>query len=145
MLHYTYFARVVCVLKPNVLFLIFLNWMWFVPLRFIYKFTQLWLSGMAKGCRQGGQGFESQLVQEIFPSPKCPDLFWGPPIHLFSGHRGCFQGVKRPGPGVDRLSPSIARVKNEWRFTSAPCIRLRNMNRDSVHFLTFLQIALLYC
>jgi len=109
--------------------------MWFITMRCIYKFTQFWLSGMATGCRLGGPGYESQQGQEILSSPQRPDLFWGTSIQLFSGHRGCFLGLKRPGPEVDSLSPSIARVKNEWRSTAAPPICLRNMNRGNLHFL----------
>jgi hypothetical protein len=54
----------------------------------------------------------------------------------FSGHRG-FPGVKRPGHDVEPLSPSVASVTNEWRCTAAPPVRLRNMNSDSLQFLTF--------
>jgi len=33
-------------------------------------------------------------------------------------HVGAFPEVKRPGRGIDHLSPSSAEVKNEWSYTS---------------------------
>ena len=40
---------------------------------------------------------------------------------LFSGYRGVpLLDVKQLGIGADHLSPSSAKVKNEWSYTSAP-------------------------
>ena len=44
----------------------------------------------------------------------------GPPNLLYNGYHGSFQGVKRPGRGVDKTTPSIPEVKNEWSCTSTP-------------------------
>ena len=40
-----------------------------------------------------------------------PDWPWGPPCLLYNGYRVSFPGVKRPGRGVDHLTPSSAEVK----------------------------------
>ena len=44
-------------------------------------------------------------VSEIFRTH--PDRSWGPPSLLYSGYRVFLMGVKRPGRGVDRHSPSV--------------------------------------
>jgi len=36
-------------------------------------------------------------------------------------------GVKRPGRETDRSPPSSAEVKNAWRYTSTPLIRLNGV------------------
>jgi hypothetical protein len=46
---------------------------------------------------------------QIFRS--CPDWSWGPPSLLYDGYQVCFQGVKRPGCGINHLPPSSAEVK----------------------------------
>ena len=53
-------------------------------------------------------GIESRW-DEIFRTR--PDRFWVPPSLLYNGYRVFFLGVKRPGRGVDRPSPSSAKVK----------------------------------
>jgi hypothetical protein len=40
-----------------------------------------------------------------------PYRLWGPPSLLYNGYRVSFQGVNRPGRGVDHPPPSSARVK----------------------------------
>jgi hypothetical protein len=59
---------------------------------------------------------------------------WGPHILLFDWYRFSFHRVYRPWLEVDRLSPSIAEVKNEWSYTSAdPIVRLRLLDWDCCH------------
>ena len=41
-----------------------------------------------------------------------PEGSWGPPSLLYKGYRVSFQGVKRPGRGVNRTPPSSAEVKD---------------------------------
>jgi hypothetical protein len=50
-----------------------------------------------------------------------PNGPWGPPSLLYSGYRVSFQGVKRPGRGLNHPSPSSAEVKErvELYFYSA--------------------------
>ena len=40
-----------------------------------------------------------------------PDRPWGPPSLIYNGYPVPFQGVKRPGRGVDHPPPSSAEVK----------------------------------
>lgn len=51
------------------------------------------------------------------------------------GYRGSFPGQKRLGHEVDSSSPASAEVKNEWRYTSTPHIRLNGMDRKDLPFL----------
>jgi hypothetical protein len=70
-----------------------------------------------------------------FPcSPNPTDSPWGPPDHLFSGYRGLFTGLKRPGCEADRSPPSCAEVKNEWRYTSIPPYMLSCRGRSLYFF-----------
>ena len=46
--------------------------------------------------------------------------------------------VKRPGRKVDLSPPSSAEVKNEWKYTSSPSIRLNGVDKDSFTLFTFL-------
>jgi len=41
-----------------------------------------------------------------------PDWPWGPPRPLYNRYHVTFQGVKRPGHGVDHPPPSGVEVKN---------------------------------
>jgi hypothetical protein len=43
------------------------------------------------------------------------------------GTRGSLPGVKRPGREADHSSPSSAKVKNAWSYTSTPPGRLHGM------------------
>ena len=52
-------------------------------------------------------------------------------------HRACSSvgaAVKRPGHEAGRSSLSSAEVKDEWSCTSAHCIRLRGLDRNSFAF-----------
>ena len=51
-----------------------------------------------------------------------PDRYWGPPSLLYNGYRVSFQGVKRPGRGVNNPPLSGAEVKEtvELHFC-CPC------------------------
>lgn len=39
---------------------------------------------------------------------------------LFSGYRGSFVWIKRPGHDADHSPPSSSELKNEWSYTSTP-------------------------
>jgi len=43
------------------------------------------------------------------------------------GSGGSFPSVKRPEREADHLLPSSAKVKNGWKYTSTPQIRLYSM------------------
>jgi hypothetical protein len=60
----------------------------------------------------------------FFCSPKRPDQFCGPPNLLSSGHRGSSSEIKRPRREGNCPHPSNAEVKNAWRYTSTPPIRV---------------------
>jgi len=51
-------------------------------------------------------------------TPNRPDRFWAPLSLLFNRYRDSFPLVKRAELEAYHLSPSIARVKNEWTYTS---------------------------
>jgi hypothetical protein len=57
---------------------------------------------------------------EFFSSPPRPDRFWGSPSLLSNWYRDLTSGVKRPGREADHSSPSSAKVKNAWSYTSIP-------------------------
>ena len=44
-------------------------------------------------------------------------------------------GVKRPGRGVNHSSPSGAKAKNEWSYTSTPPVCLYGVGREKLTFL----------
>ena len=52
------------------------------------------------------------------------------PGSLFSGYRGYLMGIKRPGHEVNHSYSSNDQVKNEWRYTYSPTIRLHDVDRD---------------
>jgi hypothetical protein len=71
-------------------------------------------------------------------SAKRPDRLWGPHSLLLHGYRDYFQGVMRPGRGADHSTPSSAKIKNEWRYTSTPPICLHGVDRNNfTFFLTY--------
>jgi hypothetical protein len=43
-------------------------------------------------------------------------------------------GIKQLRHDVDHSPPSRAEVKNEWSYTSAPCICLQGMDREGFNF-----------
>jgi hypothetical protein len=55
-------------------------------------------------------------------TPNRPDRFWAPfgLLLVFNRYRVSFSLVKRAGLEAYHLSPSIARVTNEWSYTSTP-------------------------
>jgi hypothetical protein len=60
--------------------------------------------GIATGYGTGGQGIESQWMQDV-PHPSRHGSL------LYSRNRDSFPGVKPPGHGVDHTPPSSAEVK----------------------------------
>jgi hypothetical protein len=79
-----------------------------------------------------GPGFDPR--RDLCCSPTRPDRLWDPPILLYNGYRGSFQGLKRPGREVNHPPPSSAAVKNEWRCTSAPPIFFNVVDRENFTF-----------
>jgi hypothetical protein len=73
-------------------------------------------------------------IFERFSSPYHPDLRWGPPSLLFSGHEASLLVVKWPKCDADHSLPSSTEVKNEWRCTSTPEY-LHSMYRDNFTFV----------
>ena len=59
-----------------------------------------------------GPEFESQLGQDVFSFSETSIISLWPIRPHINGYRGCFPGVQRP--------KSIAEVKNEWNYISAP-------------------------
>jgi hypothetical protein len=52
-----------------------------------------------------------------------------------------FLRVKLPGCDVEETLPS-GEIKNEWSYTSAPTIRLYDMDRDTCNFLMFIHVTI---
>ena len=76
-------------------------------------------------------GLESQQGQVIFLSSKMSR-----PSLLLNGHQGLFpQQVEWPGSEADHWSPSTAKVKNGWIYTSIPSICLHGGYKDKFIFL----------
>jgi len=56
---------------------------------------------------------------EVFSPPSCSDQLWDPPNLLSSGYQGALSlGVKRLVREGDHSPPSVAEVKNAWKYTS---------------------------
>jgi hypothetical protein len=55
----------------------------------------------------------------------------GRPILLFSGYRGSFPGIRRPGRLVNHSLLCCNEVKIEWTYTSLPPKCLHRADRDS--------------
>ena len=49
-----------------------------------------------------------------------PERLWGPTSLHFNGHRGSFQGVKRPESDADNWPQYRAEAENEWSSISTP-------------------------
>ena len=58
--------------------------------------------------------------QQIFFPPDSIDCLWDPSTVMLNGHHDSFLVVKRPERDVDHSSPSRAKVKNKWSYTSTP-------------------------
>jgi hypothetical protein len=80
------------------------------------------------GLDDGVLGFDSRRGLEIFLfttvsrmslAPTQPRIQWVPGTLSL--------GVKRPGREADHSHPSSAEVKNAWRYTSIPPIRLHGV------------------
>ena len=56
-----------------------------------------------------------------------PDRPRGPPSVVYSGYWVFFAGAKRPGRGVNHLSPSSAEVKERVRVVSLLCMTLTGL------------------
>ena len=66
--------------------------------------------GVATRYGLNGPGIESRWRRD-FSYPSRP--FLGPPNVLYNAYRVSFQGVKRPGRGVDHPPQPAARLKKE--------------------------------
>jgi hypothetical protein len=82
------------------------------------RITDVWRLYRVDGAVIAPLAGQSGREHEIFSSEKCPDWLFGPPSFLFSGFRGSFLTVKRPGPNADHSSPSSAVYKNKWPLLS---------------------------
>jgi hypothetical protein len=72
---------------------------------------------------------------KVFLFPKMPGLDLGltqPPVHKVP--EGLSLGVKQLEHEVDHSPLSNAEFKNEWSYTSAPCICLCGVDRDNFTF-----------
>jgi hypothetical protein len=56
---------------------------------------------------------------------------------LFSGCGGSSSGVKRLVRDIDHSTVSSAKVKNEWRYTTAPLICVHEVDWDKFTFLPY--------
>ena len=74
---------------------------------------------------------------KIFPLlQKCMDWLWGTPSLLLSGHWSPSLGLE-----FDHSSPSSAKVKNEYSYTSAPPVCLYWVDRNSFTFTFYIQLS----
>ena len=58
----------------------------------------------------------------------------GPTQTLLNGYYGYWVGIKQLRCDMNLSPPSSAEVKNEWSYTSASCICLKGVDRDSCIF-----------
>jgi hypothetical protein len=72
--------------------------------------------------------------KRFFFSTKCPDRPLGLPNLLFSRHWDSFPGVKQSGCEVNHSPPSRAKVKNEWKYTSAAAVCLHGIDRNTLFY-----------
>jgi len=72
---------------------------------------------------QDNPGFKSQQRKKSFSS-KLPFQLSGPFSVLSIQSRPVLPGLKLPDCNGEHSAPSIAEVKNEWSYISAPHIRL---------------------
>jgi hypothetical protein len=69
------------------------------------------------------------------------DTAMAPSSLLVNGYRCSFPVKKLPGRAVDHLSPSSAKIKNDWNHTFSPPIRLLRVDRYNFTFFTFLLLV----
>ena len=63
--------------------------------------------------------------------------FWCILGFLLNGNRGSLPLVEQPQREVNHSPPPPAEIKNEWRYTSTPSIRLHGVDRDNFTFHFF--------
>jgi hypothetical protein len=68
-----------------------------------------------------------------------PDRPWGPPSLLYNGYQVSFQGVKRPGQGVNHPPPSNTEIKERVELHHYSPLCLRGMVENILHSFLFLQ------
>ena len=78
----------------------------------------LWLVGILPRLRVGRSGVRIPARARDISLSKSPDQLWGPPSFLFSGYRGSFPRIKRPGREADHSPSSSADGKNKQSYTS---------------------------
>ena len=81
---------------------------------FCLSLISLWGPGLHirhnASLRAGRFGVRTQMVARyLFSTPTLPDQPWSPYSLLYDGYQGSFWGVKLPGHGIDRPSPSTAK------------------------------------
>ena len=82
----------------------------------------------------GRLGFETRQEQEISFLSKTSRPTMGPTQSPIRWVAGLFPGVKRSGPEECHSPPHRVKVKNEWRYTLSPPIRLHGEDRTSFFF-----------
>jgi hypothetical protein len=90
-----------------------LNWNW----NYSKAFVKLCRNGVVSSdsLQAGRFGDQVSAGRDFTHQSRRP---WGPPRLLHNGYRGSFPRVKQPGRCVHYPSPSSAKVKNEWSYTS---------------------------
>jgi hypothetical protein len=81
--------------------------------------------------------------KRYFTFPKRPDRLWRLTSILFSGYRGVFYMVQRPGRNVEHSPASSIEVKYEWSCTSSPPTCFHGVDRDNVT-LTISPVIILF-
>jgi hypothetical protein len=59
---------------------------------------------------------------------------WDPHNLLLNVYNGPFSGIKRTGREVDHSRPSMTKVRNEWRYASAPPLCVYAVDRVTFTF-----------
>lgn len=83
-------------------------------------------------------GIRMPEESNIFYSPNPPIRFRGPTNFLLNVHGCSFSGIKRQGREADTWPSWSADLKNKWRHTSRPPIRLHGVDRNNFTLLLFL-------
>jgi len=74
---------------------------------------------------------------EIFIFSKAPRPAMGPSSFLLNEYRAYNSAVKQVGRVEHHSLPSSAQIKNEWRYSSTPNIRLLSMDTYNFNILPF--------